>query len=111
MAEIDVNGFNLKTVFGEVGAKGPIVIIVVVVFAVGGLSIWEHGNRSREHHEILTALHKNRDTIVEALKNNDCLNALAIYQGLQPRGTINWGDMPTDLYPCIPKFMTDKGGK
>ncbi len=75
------------------GRDSMMIFIVILLLALAGLTLWEHAMRANESKEIMCAIKLN------------------LFMQTTTRGTpIEWDKMPVDLYPCIPRFLYDRGG-
>lgn len=73
------------------GGNAIIIFLFIVNLALIGLILFESQHRITEHQNIV------------------CSTRLAIYVYTTPKGeAIDWNRMPTDLYPCVPKFLFDR---
>jgi hypothetical protein len=89
-AEFKTSLFGLK-----LGGKDAIdIFLFIVILALGGLTIYEHIQRSTEHDSI------------------NCQIKLNLYMQQQvPEKPINWRAMPTDLYGCIPRWLYERDSR
>ncbi len=94
----DANSVNVTTGFGtlSLGGKNALEILMfITLIAIAGLDIYENIQRSTEHDQITCQIKLN-----------------LFMQAQKPDAFINWRAMPTDLFPCVPKFLyeRDAGG-
>lgn len=95
MAEADdKNSVNVTTGFGtlSLGGKNALEILMfITLIGIAGLDIYENIQRSMEHDQIT------------------CQIKLSLFmQAQKPELAINWRAMPTDLFPCVPKFLYER---
>lgn len=91
------NTVDLTTKFGGLRLAGKDALdlfLFLSIIALGGLTIYEHIQRSTEH-ELISCQIK--------------LNLFMQQQDFSK--AINWRAMPTDLYNCVPKFIYDRDEK
>jgi len=90
----DANSVNVTTGFGSLslGGKNALEILMfIMLMAMAGLDIYENIQRSNEHDQIT------------------CQIKLSLFvQSQIPEKPINWRGMPTDLFPCVPKFLYER---
>ena len=88
------NTVSLTTSLGafSLGGKNALdILLFIAILAVGGLSVYEHLARSKEHDEI------------------SCQIKLNLFMQQQPIDKpMNWRIMPTDLFGCVPKFLYER---
>jgi hypothetical protein len=94
----DANSVNVTTGFGSLslGGKNALEILMfITLIGIAGLDIYENIQRSIEHDQITCQIKLN-----------------LFMQAQKPDTFINWRAMPTDLFPCVPKFLyeRDSGG-
>jgi hypothetical protein len=93
-AEGDKNSVNLTTGFGtlSLGGRNALEILMfITLIAIAGLDVYENIQRSAEHDKI------------------ECQIKLSLFMQTQkPDLVINWRGMPTDLFPCVPKFLYER---
>jgi hypothetical protein len=74
------------------GPNALITFLFIIILGLMGLTIWAHGERSREHEEL------------------SCMIKLNLYVNSIPRGEpLDWSKMPVDLYACVPRFLYERG--
>jgi hypothetical protein len=90
----DANSVNVTTGFGtlSLGGKNAMeILLFILLVAIAGLDIYENIQRSIEHDQIT------------------CQIKLSLFmQAQKPETAINWRGMPTDLFPCVPKFLYER---
>jgi hypothetical protein len=76
----------------SIGGKDALdIFLFIAIVGLGGLTIYEHIQRSTEHQDI------------------QCQIKLNLYMQQQiPEKPINWRAMPTDLYGCIPRWLYER---
>ena len=88
------NTVDLTTKFGGLKLAGKDALdlfLFLAILALGGITIWEHLARSNEHDQI------------------SCQIKLNLYMQAQISDKpIDWRKMPSDLFPCIPRFLFER---
>jgi len=85
---------SLTTKLGSLslGGKDALAIFLfIAILGLGGLTIYEHIQRSQEH-----------DTLGCQIKLN------LFMQSQDPMKPIDWRHMPQDVFGCVPKFLYDR---
>ena len=95
MPDVDQNRVEFSTgLFGLslTGANALATFLLITIFALAGLTIWSHRERSEEHQEIV------------------CMIKLNLYVNSIERGMpLDWSKMPVDIYGCVPRFLYERG--
>jgi len=90
----DKSTVSLATKLGTLSMAGKDALgiaLLIVMLALGGLTIYEHIERSKEH-----------DVIACQLK-------LTLYMQTQPIDKpIDWKRMPIDTFECVPRFLYER---
>lgn len=88
------NSVKLTSKWGglELGGKNALdIFLFITMLGLIGFTAWEHTQRSNEH-----------DTL-------DCRLKLTLYmQSVSPDKPLDWRRVPSDLYPCIPRFIIER---
>ena len=88
------NSIDVKTsLFGIklVGPNAILILLFLLMLALSALVVWENFRRENEHMQMM------------------CSIKLNLFMNTIPKGTsVDWSNMPVDLYPCIPKFLYER---
>lgn len=91
----DDEAVDIRTGLFGLKLTGPSAILMLLFFATlanGALTMWEHFRRELEHDNMI------------------CIIRLNLYIHTLPKNSqIDWADMPSDLYNCIPRFLYERG--
>lgn len=95
-AEIDNVGVDLKTgMFGLKlsGANALLVFLFIINLTSIGFTVYEHRHRQEEHDQLQCMIRLN-----------------LFFQTIPKGGGMDWGNVPVDLYLCIPRFVYERNG-
>ena len=89
----DQNTVDLTTKWGglRLGGKDALdIFLFLSIVALGGLTFYEHIQRSVEHDAI------------------QCSIKLNLFMQTQGTGPIDWKKMPVDVFSCVPRFIYER---
>lgn len=90
----DQNTVNITSKWGGLSLVGKDAVSLFLFFmllGMGGLTIYEHIQRSAEHEQI------------------DCRLKLTLFmQTIPVEKPIDWRRVPTDVFGCVPKFLYER---
>jgi len=100
---------EMKTPFGPIAVRGSLVIIVLLLLAGGYLTWMINKDRQAEHMQIMGEQKNIGQQIVNALNQQACLTKLNLFIITAKDPTkINIATMPTELWNCLPRFLTEE---
>lgn len=81
---------------GQVSARGTLVVVVLLLLAGAYMSYLWHNERAEEHKEI-----------INAINYQTCSTRLSLYM-ITRKEDVHLNQIPTELWGCLPKFVTEE---
>jgi hypothetical protein len=94
---IATSDITLPTPFGPLRVTGIMGIFVVLIFAMWYYVYAENNKRMLEHEELR-----------REIATLDCKTDIEIFVHGFPRGQIDWSQLSSGNYTCLPEFMQGK---